>query len=110
MRRRAMVDREGRLRPVVAERVVRDRCQVDHRVEAAQVVYREVSDVAVDRRRRSLGLRAHPAAAVEEAVHAGDVVPGRGDERDEDGPDVAVVAGYEDPHYDQIFQGGWGLA
>src|SRR5205085_10540377 len=81
----------------VAERVVRERREVDDGVEAGQVRRGYVADVP-----RQLvqapDLRPEVAATVEERVQADDVVAGLGDERRDHRADVAVVAGDEDLH------------
>jgi hypothetical protein len=94
---RVVVDVERRLGPVVAQRVVRDRSEVHDRVEAREVVDRDVADVAPQRGDR-LRLVAEAAARVQAGVEPDHLVPRRLEERDEDGADVAVVTGDENSH------------
>ena len=98
-----MVDLVGRLRVQVADRVVADGGQVDDRVEALEVLDLEITDVT--RERLNLGnLVPERARGEEVGVDADDVMAGGLDDRDEDGADVAVVAGDEYAH-EHLFAG-----
>ena len=79
----------------VAERVVRERGEVDDGVEAREFVCGHVADVELERRQSGLD-GAEIAAAVEERVEPGHVVPGRDESRPGHRAEVAVVAGDED--------------
>ena len=67
-----------RLGVEVAERIVRERREMDDRVEAREVGRRDVADVG-DRALDALRLGAEVAAAVEARVEPDDVVPGVGE-------------------------------
>src|SRR6266545_1332999 len=86
-----------RLRAEVAHRVVRDRRQVEDRVEAAEISRRDVADVHPQRLDLCNAL-VQGAPLVEIRVQADDLMARRLQHRDEHGADVAVVAGDEDPH------------
>ena len=92
-----MVDVVGRLRVEVSDRVVADRGEVDHRVEADEVLALDVADVGPHR--LDLGASGAERAGGEEVgVEADDLVAGPLEHGDEHGADVAVVASDEDAH------------
>jgi hypothetical protein len=91
------VDVVGQLGVDVAERVVAERRQVDHRVEAGQVPGRDVTQVHPDGGHR-FGGGTQQAVGVEPDVQAGDRVPGGAQAGAEHAADVALVAGDEYPH------------
>ena len=92
-----MVDVVGRLRVEVADRVVADRGEMDHGVEADEVLALDVADVRAHR--LDLGWRRPERAGGEEVgVEADDLVAGPLEHGDEHGADVAVVAGDENAH------------
>ena len=89
-----MVDVVGGLRVEVAERVVADRREVQHRVEAVEVGGLDVADVLAQR--GDPGRRVAEHAVLEQVrVEPDDVVAGPLEERDQHRADVAVVAGDE---------------
>jgi hypothetical protein len=92
-----MIDVVGAVRIQVAEGIVGDRGQVDHGLEAAQVLDRDVADVAPQRARRAV-IGTEVAALEQQAVEPDHLVAGRLEHGMEDGADVAVVAGQEDLH------------
>ncbi len=67
------------------------------RVEAAKLLHRHVSEIALDRRDRPWR-RAQVAAGEEPAVEPDDVVPGVRQVGRKDRADVAAVAGDKDAH------------
>ena len=95
----AMVDLERHVRVELAERVVRELRQVDHGVEAAQVVDRQLADVGRPPRRRPIDAVVEPADTVEARVDAADVVAAGHQVRREDRADVALAAGDQDAHW-----------
>jgi hypothetical protein len=80
-----------------AERVVGERRQVHDRVKALKLPRTDVAHVELERRLEVVGL-AEVAAAVEEAVEPGDIVPAHPQRRREHRADVAVVPRDEDSH------------
>src|SRR4029077_3574429 len=86
----------------VAHRVVGDRREVHHTVEAFEVAWRELAHIAHDlavRRCQTL-----PGAAFEQVeVTTGDVVTGLLQQPDEMRADIAPVTGDEDLHCDLAF-------
>ena len=92
-----MVDVVGRLRVEVSDRVVADRGEMDHGVEADEILAVDVSDVGAHR--LDLGWRRPERAGGEEVgVEADDLVARPLQHGHEDGADVAVVAADEDAH------------
>ena len=92
-----VIDLVRRLGTQVAERVVRQRREMNHRVKAFEVVRLHVTDVLVHR--GDVGGRlAVGARVVEVSVEARDVVTGRVEHRRQHTADVAVVAGDENLH------------
>src|SRR5919198_1648276 len=81
----------------VAERVVRERREVDDGVEPSQIGGAHVAE-GPPKLLHPPELRAEIAAAVEERVEADDVVARLGDQRRDDRADVAVVAGDDHLH------------
>ena len=70
-----MVDVVGRLRVQVADRVVADRGEVDHGVEAGQVLALDVADVHLERS-PPRAARAERAGGEEVGVEPDDLMPG----------------------------------
>ncbi len=92
-----MVDLICELGVEVPERVVRECCEVDDRVEASELIGRDVPDVASDRRDRG---RRRPQDAVgeERGVETDDIVSRLVERRRQDAADISVVPGDEDAH------------
>src|SRR4249920_3811319 len=89
-----MVDLIRRLRIEVPDRVVAHSGEVDHRIEADQVLTPDVADVhpqAVDLRR----IGAERAGGEQVRVDSEDLVSGPLQQRDQHRADVAVMTGYE---------------
>ena len=80
-----------------AQWIVRERGQVDDRLEPGEVGGPDVADVA-EAPDNAARLGAEVAAAVEVGVEALDVVPAGREERREHRPDVAEMTGDEDSH------------
>ena len=100
LQRPVQVHRVRRRRVEVAERVVGQRRQADHRVVAGELPRRDVPHVAVRLlRRRPASGRAEVAPFVQAEVEPVDLVPGRAQERHQHGPDVSAVARDEDSHH-----------
>ena len=97
-----VVDVVGQGRVEVAERIVRQRGQVDDRVDPVELLHGDVAQVGVDLRdrRQPVGV-AERAAAIQVGVEPDDLVTGRLEDGDEDGADVAEMTGDENPHRDQ---------
>ena len=91
-----MVDVEGQLRVEVAERIVRQRSQVQDRVEPFEVAGLRVADVGG--LRRGLGCRSEIAADEIPRVHAHDPVPARLQHGGEHRTDEPLVTGDQDSH------------
>ena len=95
--RAAVIDVVRQLGVEVAERVVRERREMDDRVESLEIAPPDVADVLPDvpdpRERVAEG-----AGLVEVTVEAGHLVPGVLEEGDEDAADVALVSGDQDLH------------
>ena len=92
-----MVDVECQRRVQVAKRVVRQRRQMDHRVESAQILRLDVAHVF----RNGLDCRApiaERAMRIEIGVHADDVVPSLAKQRHHDGTDIPATPGDENSH------------
>jgi hypothetical protein len=94
----AVVDLERHVRVELAQRIVRQLGEVDHRVEAAQVVDGQVPDVGRPPRGRPVDAVVEPADAVEAGVDAADVVAVSHQVRREDRPDIALAAGDQYAH------------
>ena len=89
-----VVDVVGRLRVEVADGVVADRGEVDHGVEADEVLALDVADVPLQR--LDLGrVRAEGARCEQVGVKPDDLVAGVLQHGDQHRADVAVVTGYE---------------
>ncbi len=103
--RAEVIDVEGGRRVEIAERIVRERREVQHGVEAVEVGRRDVAHVLADP--RDLGEGASEVAALEQAtVEAGHLMARGGEHRYERRADIAAVAGYEYPHRQlHTFQG-----
>ena len=91
------VDVQRQRRIETAERVVRERGQVDDRVETSEVGGSDIADVA-DAPGNPTRLRPEVTAAVEVGVEARDVMPAVGEERREHRSDVAEMTRDEDSH------------
>ena len=92
-----MVDVVGRLRVQIADRVVADGRQVQHRVEADEVLDLDVAHVLADR--LDLGRRLAERARGEQIeVQPDHLVAGLLEQGGHHGADVAVVAGDEYAH------------
>ena len=82
----------------MAQRVVRQRRQADHRVEASQLAGLRVPHVARRSRTDVIRGRAEVAPLVQAQVEPADLVPRRPQERDKDRTDIAAITRDHDPH------------
>ena len=89
----AMVDGVGEVGIEIAERVVGERRQMDHRVEAFEIGGQRIAGILRDRREGDqLASRVIGAAAVEIAVIARDLMAGGAQKRRHDGADISEMA------------------
>ena len=95
--RRQVIDVVGNLRIQIAERIVRQRREVDDRIEAGQARHVQVADVGAHRRNLR-ALRAQRAVLEEIGVQSDDVVTGAHQHVHHDRADVAVVSGNQYAH------------
>src|SRR5260370_451836 len=96
--RAGVVDREGRARIMLAERIIRELCEMDDRVVAGDVARRDLPDVLVDGAGPDAGVVVEPAASVEPAIEPGDRMPVLEKHRAEDGADIPIRTGNQNPH------------
>src|SRR5688572_22808696 len=101
-----VVDRVGDVRRQLAHGIVAELREVNHRIVAGEVGRGQAPDVADQDPRQRPDAVVEPADPVEPGVAAADLVPPLHEDAAEQGADVAVAAGEEDPrHRYQTFQG-----
>ena len=88
------VDRPGRVLEGLAARIVRDRDEVDHRVDAAEMALIEMARVLADHLEAVVGRQ--QIAPEEEAIDRADVIAGFQQQRNQRGADVAARSGHQD--------------
>ncbi len=101
----AMIDVVGDVRVEIAQRIVRQRCQVDNRILSCEILGTDIADVLADMWHRSL--RTAPvvgASFVEVGIETGDCVPCPEQVRHHHGSEIALVAGNKHAHRIYPFQ------
>jgi hypothetical protein len=94
-----VVDRVGRRRIPVAERVIGQGGQADHGVVAGAMFRLDIPDVEPGAETGILRSGAEVATLIEAEVETFHRVSGGAQERNKDGSDVAAITCYEDPHW-----------
>ena len=94
-----MVDLVRELGIEIAERVVREIGQVDHRVEAAQLIDRDIPHVLLELRNGYNTLLFERALLEQIGVEAHHFVARFDEDRDHNGADVALMAGDQYLHF-----------
>ena len=108
-----VVDLHRDLGAVLAQRIVRQFGQVDHRVEASEIGRLDGAQILVERAGAEAGgerVVVQAAVAIEADVEAGDFMARGFEPGSEAGADVALGAGDENFHVDSSVNGSGGQA
>src|SRR5262249_38056958 len=94
-----MVDLIRQFRPQIAERIVRERGEMQHGIKSNEVRHLYVSDVFPDRRHFVNGTaRQKRAPRIEITVQSGHLMTGAGQHWRQNSSDVAKMTGYKNAH------------
>ena len=92
-----MIDLERAPLVQVAQRVIGERREMDHRIEASQIAWDDIADI-LSNGRHGDGIVTKRASFVEVGVETGDRVSRPHQHPDHHRTDIAVVPGYQYPH------------